>query len=97
MRCRWGKQAVRESLDAAADLPLKVFFILGGPGYYQNHPFGHSGWPTLDDMLEMLEWDECIGMNEAFAARVVDDEDKIISLVEGVMQPGSGYAVTARQ
>ena len=70
-----GKRAVRESLDAAARLPLKVFFILGGPGYYQNHPFGHSGWPTLEDMLEMLDWDECVGMNEAFAARVVDDED----------------------
>jgi adenine deaminase len=83
-----GMQAVRESLDAAAALPLKVFFILGGPGYYQNHPFGHSGWPTLEDMLEMLEWDECIGMNEAFAARVVDDEEKIISLVEGVIAAG---------
>jgi adenine deaminase len=83
-----GKRAVRESLDAARQLPLKVFFILGGPGYYQNHPFGHSGWPTLDDMLEMLEWDECVGMNEAFAARIVDDEEKIISLVEGVIASG---------
>jgi adenine deaminase len=83
-----GKLAVRESLNAAAKLPLKVLFILGGPGYYQNYPFGHSGVPTLDDMLEMLEWDECIGMNEAFAARVVDDEEKIVSLVDAVISSG---------
>jgi adenine deaminase len=83
-----GKQAVRESLDAARRLPLKVFFILGGPGFYQNHPFGHSGVPTLDDMLEMLAWDECVGMNEAFAARVVDDEQKIIELVDAVLDAG---------
>jgi adenine deaminase len=83
-----GKQAVRDSLDAARRLPLKVFFILGGPGFYQNHPFGHSGVPTLEDMLEMLAWDECVGMNEAFAARVVDDEQKIIELVDAVLDAG---------
>ena len=83
-----GIKAVRESLDAARSLPLKVFFLLGGPGYYQNHPFGHSGVPTLDDMLEMLEWEECIGMNEAFAARIVDDEEKMISLVDAVIRSG---------
>jgi adenine deaminase len=83
-----GIAAVRESLDAAARLPLKVFFVLGGPGYYQNHPFGHSGVPTLDDMLEMLQWDECVGLNEAFAARIVDNEEKMISLVDAVLRSG---------
>ena len=83
-----GIAAVRESLDAARRLPLKVFFVLGGPGYYQNHPFGHSGVPTLDDMLEMLGWDECVGLNEAFAARIVDDEEKMTSLVDAVVQSG---------
>jgi adenine deaminase len=83
-----GITAVRESLDAAARLPLKVFFLLGGPGYYQNHPFGHSGIPTLDDMLEMLDWDECVGLNEAFAARIVDDEEKMITLVDAVIRSG---------
>ena len=83
-----GIKAVRESLDAAKSLPLKVFFLLGGPGYYQNHPFGHSGVPTLDDMLEMLFWEECVGLNEAFAARIVDNEEKMISLVDAVIRSG---------
>ncbi len=83
-----GIKAVRESLDAAKTLPLKVFFLLGGPGYYQNHPFGHSGVPTLDDMLEMLAWEECVGLNEAFAARIVDNEEKMISLVDAVIRSG---------
>src|SRR5437879_2010276 len=59
-----GVDAVRSCLDAARCLPLNVWFMLGTPGYYQNEPFGHSGWPTFDQMLQMLSWPECVGLDD---------------------------------
>jgi len=77
-----GKTAVRHSLDAAAGTPLKILFVLGVPGYYQNEPFGHSGTPTMDDMFEMLGWPECVGLNDTFASKLVGEDTRLLELVE---------------
>ena len=65
-----GVKAVRACLNAARGLPLKVWFMLGTPGYYQNAPFGGTGWPSLDEMLELVDWPECHGMDDAFASKI---------------------------
>ena len=83
-----GKRAVRACLDAARGLPLKVWYVLGTPGYYQNDPFGHTGWPTRQDMFEMLEWPECYGMDDAFAAKIAAADPKILELVDAVQARG---------
>ncbi len=77
-----GKAAVRHSLDAAARTPLKILYAVGVPGYYQNEPFGHSGVPTMDDLLEMLSWPECIGLNDTFASELVGEDAPLLELVE---------------
>src|SRR3989449_2667510 len=83
-----GRRAVRMVLDAARGLPLKVWFMLGTPGYYQNDPFGHSGWPSREEMLEMLDWPECHGMDDAFAAKIVAADPRILDLVDAVQARG---------
>jgi adenine deaminase len=83
-----GVKAVRTCLDAAHHLPLKVWFMLGMPGFYQNAPFGHTGWPTLEDMLEMLEWPECQGMDDSFASKIVAGDPPILQLIDAVQSRG---------
>ena len=83
-----GSRAVRTVLDAAHGLPLKVWFMLGTPGYYQNDPFGHSGWPSHEEMLEMLDWPECYGMDDTFAAKIVAADPRILDLVDAVQARG---------
>lgn len=83
-----GLKAVRTCLDAARDLPLKVWFVLGTPGYYQNIPFGHSGRPTRDEVFEMLDWPECYGMDDAFASKIAAGDPRILELVDAVQARG---------
>ncbi|HEX9246360.1 MAG TPA: adenine deaminase C-terminal domain-containing protein, partial [bacterium] len=83
-----GVKAVRTCLDAAKGLPLKVWFMLGTPGYYQNAPFGGTGWPSLEEMLEMLDWPECHGMDDAFASKIAAADPDILRLVDAVQSRG---------
>jgi adenine deaminase len=83
-----GIKAVRSCLDAARDLPLKIWFMLGTPGFYQNAPFGGTGWPSLEEMLELLEWPECHGMDDAFASKIAAGEPEILRLIDAVQAKG---------
>jgi len=83
-----GVDAVRACIEAARRTPLKLLYMLGTPGFYQNRPFGHSGWPTKDDMLAMLEWPECVGMDDSFAAYIADGEPDILDIVDAVQESG---------
>ncbi len=83
-----GVPAVRGCLDAARGLPLKMWFMLGTPGFYQNRPFGHTGWPTFDEMLMMLDWPECAGLDDTSASRVASGDADMLRLVDAVQQRG---------
>jgi adenine deaminase len=83
-----GVKAVRACLNAARGLPLKVWFMLGTPGYYQNAPFGATGWPSLDEMLELVDWPECHGMDDAFASKIAAGDPEILRLVDAVQSRG---------
>jgi len=83
-----GKPAVRFSLDIAKSTPLKVLFVLGVPGYYQNVPFGHSGVPTAQDMMEMLDWPECVGINDTFASKIIEEDPFLLELIQATQAKG---------
>src|SRR5437660_4650438 len=51
-----GVKAVRTCLDAAKGLPLKVWFMLGTTGYYQNAPSGGTGRPSLEEVRATPDW-----------------------------------------
>src|SRR2546427_7373096 len=96
-----GVKAVRTCLDAAKGLPLKVWFMLGTPGYYQNAPFGTTGQPSLAEMLELLDWPECHGMDDAFASRIAAADPDMLRLVDAVQGRGKrvcghGSEITGR-
>ncbi len=94
-----GVSAVRSCLDAARRLPLKVWFMLGTPGCYQNEPFGHSGWPTFDEMLEMLGWPECAGLDDSSASKIAAGDPQMLQLVDAVQRRGkkvSGHGSEVR-
>jgi len=67
-----GMKAVRESIDIAQrETPLKILFVLPMPAFYQNKPFEHTGHPDLNEMLEMMDWEECVGTNDTFGAKMI--------------------------
>lgn len=83
-----GVAAVRESLDNAALTPLKIWFLGGAPGYLQNLPFGHSGWPTTDEMLDLVSWPECYGTSDTFGSRIAHLDDYLLQVVDRVQDLG---------
>jgi adenine deaminase len=94
-----GVEAVRSSLAAAELAPLNVLWTLPMPAYYQDRPFAHTG--TLDDatVLEMLDWEECIGVNECFASFVVAGDELLLDVIERARHQGKalcGHASEVR-
>ncbi|RJQ09443.1 MAG: adenine deaminase [Bacillota bacterium] len=76
-----GVKAVRWCLDELRATPLKVMFVIPMPAFYQNEKFGHTGSLDFKDMVEMLHWPECYGLNEAFASRVLAGDAEMLELV----------------
>lgn len=78
-----GIKAIRSSLDIAKkQTPLKIFFALPMPAYYQNLPFHHVGHPTEEEMLEMMDWEECVGLNDTFGSKMIANDQKMRRLVD---------------
>lgn len=83
-----GSKSIRFFLEEAKRTPLKVYFVLPMPGYYQNQPFGHTGKLTEKELYEMLEWPECHGLNEAFADVVLKKDPVMLGLIKRVRERG---------
>lgn len=83
-----GVPAVRSCLDELARTPLKVFFVIPVPAFYQNSPFGHTGSLSFEDMKSMLDWAECYGLNEAFAPRVLAKDREMLELIRLAREKG---------
>jgi adenine deaminase len=77
-----GVKTIRFLLDLAKKTPLKVYFVLPTPGYYQNRPFGHTNNITRRDLTDMLDWPECHGINEAFVSEVLKNDPVMLALIE---------------
>ncbi len=94
-----GKEAIRASLDMAAQLPFNVMWALPMPAYYQDLPFVHTGSLSADDMREMLAWPECLGINECFAPFVVRGDEVLLELMDrarGMRKVLCGHASETR-
>jgi adenine deaminase len=83
-----GPKAIKFFLDEAKRTPLKVFWVLPLPGYYQNEPFGHTRNLTKNQMHTMLDWPECHGVNEAFAQFIVNGDRFLLDLVKRARAKG---------
>ena len=59
-----GRKAIRFALDETKRTPLKVIFAIPAHHYLGHGPFGNTGTINTQDMLEMLSWPECVGLEE---------------------------------
>jgi adenine deaminase len=94
-----GIAAIRASLAAAERTPLNVLFTVPMPAYYQDRPFVHTG--TVDDrlVLELLDWEGCVGVNECFASFVVEGDELLLEVMERARRAGKalcGHASEVR-
>jgi adenine deaminase len=83
-----GPKSIRFFLREAEKTPLKVFWVLPLPGYYQNEPFGHTRNLTKSQIAAMLNWPECHGVNEAFAQFVVNKDRFLLDLIKRARAKG---------
>ena len=83
-----GTGAVRECLANSESTPLKIWFLGGVPGYTQNLPFGHSGWPTTQEMLDLVSWPECYGTSDTFGSRIARLDDYLLPVVDRTQDLG---------
>jgi adenine deaminase len=61
-----GFDAVRFFKDAYAAMPIRLLFVVPVLAWLQNRELGLTPTPgiTVADMHEMLEWDDCVGIEE---------------------------------
>ncbi|MFC1868667.1 adenine deaminase [Thermodesulfobacteriota bacterium] len=59
-----GIRAIRFALDEMKRTPLKVLFTIPPHHYLGHGPFGNTNTISEEDMLQMLEWPECVGPSE---------------------------------
>jgi adenine deaminase len=77
-----GRSAIEVQKDFAKTSPMNILWTLPMPAFYQDLPFLHTGSLTADDMREMLSWNDCIGVNECFAAFVLRGDEVLLELME---------------
>jgi adenine deaminase len=83
-----GVEAVRASIAAAERAPLNFLWTLPMPAFYQDRPFVHTGTIDEERILEMLDWPECIGVNECFAPLVADGEETMLEVIARARRQG---------
>ena len=59
-----GAKAMRFVLDEMNRTPLKVMFTIPPHHYLGHGPLGNTNTIGTEDMLQMLEWPECVGLSE---------------------------------
>lgn len=83
-----GVPAVHESLANAESTPMKIWYMGGIPGYTQNLPFGHAGWPTTAEMLDLVAMEQCYGTSDTFGSRIARLDDYLLPITDLVQALG---------
>ncbi|MHB8277777.1 MAG: adenine deaminase C-terminal domain-containing protein [Candidatus Humimicrobiaceae bacterium] len=82
-----GIESIRKILDLSKKLPIRILFLLPFAAYMQNKPFNHNGNITMDDLYEMLNWDECFGGMDTYAVEVLDNPE-VLKLCQKIQSMG---------
>lgn len=77
-----GVDGIRFCLDELKATGVKVLFCIPMPSFYQNRPFTHLGTVDLDDMVTMLRWPDCYGVNEAMMTGLAARDEALLGLVD---------------
>ncbi len=77
-----GIDAIRFCLDELKATGIKVLFCIPMPSFYQNRPFTHLDTVGLDDMVAMLGWPDCYGVNEAMVTGLAARDEALLGLID---------------
>lgn len=79
-----GIEAVRFFKEAFEKMPIRLLFLVPCLAYIQNRDLGLTPAPgvSAEDLLEMLEWDGCVGLEEPSSTPFVEKWPEIMELGE---------------
>ena len=86
-----GIEAVRFFRDELRATPLTLLFLVPVLAYLQNLELGLEATPgtvTGDDLFEMLEWEDCVGLEEPPYIPVAERDPVIVRLIERALAQG---------
>ena len=83
----WQK-AIRFCLDELKATPLKPYFQLASQIFVQNGPFGNTDQVTEEDLYEMLNYPECIGVSEWPANMIAEKDEVVTKLISKTLELG---------
>lgn len=93
-----GAEAVRFFKTAFERMPIRLIFLVPTLSYLQNLSLGLT--PTrgvsVPEMFEMLDWDNCYGLEEPPSAEIVNGDEDMLSLFEAALARGkviTGHAM----
>jgi adenine deaminase len=84
-----GMDAIRFFRDAFARMPMRLIFLVGTAAWLQNRDLGLTPTPAgieLEDMLEMLSWDDCYGIEEPQPFPVLDQWPEYVTLLDETLR-----------
>jgi len=86
-----GKEAVRFFYEELRRTPITLLFVVPVLAYLQNLELGLDATPgtvTGDDLLEMLDWEGCVGLEEPPYIPVAERDPVIVRLIGRALSQG---------
>jgi adenine deaminase len=83
-----GAESVRFFKDAFDAMPVRLLFVVPTLAYLQNRDSGLTPAPgvTAEDMLEMLEWPGCYGLEEPPSTSLVQQWPEMVELCRRTLE-----------
>ena len=84
-----GMEGIRFFKDAIGRMPMRLLFLVPTIAWLQNRDLGLTPTPkaiTLEDMLEMLAWDDCYGLEEPQPFPVLDRWPEYVELLDAALR-----------
>ncbi len=83
-----GAEAVRFYKDAMSSMPVRLLFLVPALAYLQNRDMGLTPAPgiTADEMLDMLDWPGCYGVEEPTAPPIIGKSPEWVELCRRTLE-----------
>jgi len=86
-----GVKAIRFLIEEMKRTPLKLIFLVPTMAYIQNRELGLApapSSPTIEELKEMLDWEECRGVEEPPYIPILDKEAYALDLFQATLDRG---------
>lgn len=98
-----GMKGIKFCYEELKKTPLKVLFLVPILAYLQNRELNLPEAPnsiSMDDLYEMLNWPECVGLEEPPYLPIVEGDEDFLNLFEKAINMGkiiTGHACGLRE